>query len=146
MVEMKAAKPLYEPYWDYEVDGKVYKSCAVLAFDDAGNGVLLHACGPAIDWHIEQYSSCCEELDLLHPDEEPGIWVWEGTMGSVLSRTFEGDEWVFEARGEWRQPTDEEWEAIKANRCPWDKSNLPRKKQDSGIVKPQVPTPGQDAS
>lgn len=111
--------------WDYTKDGKVWKSCAVVAGDGNENDVLLHACGPAIDWHIEQYGADCKELGLGVPG--PGVWVWEGSMGAVRIDSIEyGTDWDHEVNGDWRQPTQEEWDKIKENECPWTKENLPK--------------------
>jgi hypothetical protein len=47
----------------------------------------------------------------LSPDEK-GIWIWEGVPGWSRSRnSYEGDdggEPIYEGRGTWRRPTDEE--------------------------------------
>lgn len=114
-----------KPFWDYSEDGKVWKSCAVIASDGEGNDVLLQAMGPAIDWHIEQYGTDCADLGLGGP--EPGIWVWEGTMGAVrIQSIVYGEDWDHEATGDYRRPTKEEWEAIKQEECPWNKDTLPK--------------------
>lgn len=110
--------------WDYSKDGRTWKSAAVVASDGNGNDVLLHAMGPAIDWHIDQFSTSCDELGLSCP--EPGVWVWVGTMGSVRCETMDGVDYDHEVTGDWRAPTDEEWEFIKGDECPWDKDTLPR--------------------
>jgi hypothetical protein len=108
-----------------EGDGKIYKSCAVVASDGKGNDVLLHACGPAIDWHVDEIGNSCDDLCLTTP--EPGVWIWVGSMGAVRVSSIDyGEDWDFEATGEWRAPTTEEWEFIKAGECPWDKETLPK--------------------
>jgi len=111
--------------WDYENDGRIWKSCAVIATDGNGNDILLHAYGPAIDWHIGAYSSDVGELGL-DGHTEPGVWVWEGTMGSVRHETMDGTDWDHEVTGDWRAPTEEEWELIRGGECPWDRETLPR--------------------
>ena len=116
--------PSHEEAWDYSKDGRVYMSCAVIASDGQGHDVLLFALGPAIDWHVEQYGYACDELGL--GSDESGIWVWEGTMGSVRCETLDGTDWDFEVSGDLRTPTDEEWKHIRANECPWTKETLPR--------------------
>lgn len=113
--------------WDYSEDGRVWMSCAVVASDGNYNDVLLHAFGPAIDWHIDQVGTDCEDLGL-HADEA-GVWVWEGSMGSRKVTCYEstfGYDYEYEVDGTWRQPTAEEWKAIKQEECPWDKDNLPK--------------------
>jgi hypothetical protein len=117
--------------WDYTKDGKVWKSCAVIVSDGNYRDLLLHACGPSIDWHIEQYGWSCEELDMHAP--EPGIWVWEGSMGCVrVTSPDYGEDWEFEVNGDFRRPTDEEWEKIQDQECPWDKGNLPKWEKKRG--------------
>ena len=112
--------------WDYSKDGKVWMSCAVIATDGDGNDVLLHAFGPAIDWHIDQFGD--DPVDLgLDGYTEPGVWVWVGSMGAVRCYSLDyGEEWDHEVTGDWRAPTEEEWEMIKQDECPWDRENLPR--------------------
>lgn len=118
--------------WNYSKDGKVWMSCAVVATDGNGNGVLLHAFGPAIDWHIDQVGTDLVDLGLDWCPS-PGVWVWEGSMGAVRMQSAEyGEDWDFEVTGEWREPTLEEWDHIKENECPWDKDNLPRWKGNDG--------------
>ena len=120
--------------WDYSKDGKVWKSCAVIATDGNGNDVLLHAFGPAIDWHIEQTGNDPADLGI-DCYTEAGIWVWEGTMGAVRCDTIDyGEEWDHEATGDWRAPTAEEWGRIKDGECPWDKENLPKWPKARNIV------------
>jgi hypothetical protein len=111
--------------WDYERDGKIWKSCAVVATDGKGNDVLLHAFGPAIDWHVDQYGYSCDAV-CLTGHGEPGVWVFEGTVGSYCYDTMDGREWDLEARGTWREPTSEEWDHIKEGECPWTRETLPR--------------------
>lgn len=115
----------FQQEWDYEKDGTIYKSCAVVATDGKGNDVLLHCYGPAFDWHVEQYGHTCDAL-CLDGYTEPGVWVFEGTLGSVRHETLDGTEWDLESEGDWRAPTDEEWVLIKDGECPWDKETLPR--------------------
>jgi len=111
--------------WDYETDGRIWKSCAVVATDGNGNDILLHAFGPAFDWHLGQYGFTCDAI-CLDGHTEPGVWVFEGSCGSVRHETMDGTEWDLEASGDWREPTEEEWDLIKENECPWDKETLPR--------------------
>lgn len=106
-------------------DGKIYMSCAVVASDGKGNDVLLYSCGPAIDWHVDQIGRSCSDLGLEAPS--PGVWVWEGSMGTVrVASTDWGEDWDHEAVGDWREPTAEEWESIKEEECPWTRETLPR--------------------
>lgn len=120
---IEEAKPQDGDAWDYSKDGRKYKSCAVVASDGNGRDVLLEACGPAIDWHIDQVGDSAEELGLAAP--EAGLWVWEGNMGSVPIETPMGTDWDHEVRGVWRPLTDEEWDSVQIGECPWTKETLP---------------------
>lgn len=124
---IEAAETEDHPFWDYTQDGKTYQSCAVVASDGHGHDLVLFALGPAIDWHIEQYGWSCDDLGLGH--DEAGIWVWEGSMGSVRHETLEGTDYDHEVWGEYRRPTETEWRAIMDNECPWTKETLPRRNQ-----------------
>lgn len=121
-------EPTEHPVWDFKTEGKVFKSCAVLALGIDGLTTVLSHFGPAIDWHAENYSANAEELGLEMNDEkfDPGVYVWVGTMGSVRYETIDGTEWDHEVTGEFRAPTSEEWTAIQARECPWTKENCPR--------------------
>ena len=127
---MPTIEPLIEispPFWDYETEGRVFKSCAVVALDMEGHTSVLDHFGPAIDWHADQFSSSAEELGLEMDDEyPPGVYVWEGSMGSVQVETRDGMEWDHEVNGVFREPTQDEWLAIQKRECPWDKENCPR--------------------
>jgi hypothetical protein len=61
------------------------------------------------------------DLDLLGLDDAPnGISIWEGGIKSVHVHTpdcNEHDSWL---AGGFRDPTDEEWAAIRKNECPWN--------------------------
>jgi hypothetical protein len=119
--------------WDYENDGKTWMSCAVIATDGNGHDVLLHAFGPAFDWHIEQYGHTCEAI-CLDGYTEPGVWVFVGSCGSVPYHTYDGLEYDLESTGDFRAPTEEEWDLIKEDECPWDRENLPKWPKARDIV------------
>ncbi len=44
--------------------------------------------------------------------------MWEGTY--IYRQGRDVDDVDSEAVGEWRAPSDAEWEDIRANRCPWE--------------------------
>lgn len=115
-----------EPFWS-DQECRDYLSAAVIAVGPDGDSVLLHNFGPAIDWHTGEFSHSTEELGL-DGMEEPGIWVWVGDMGSERHETIDGVDYDHVVIGEWREPTDEEWEAIRAGECPWTKETLPKRK------------------
>jgi hypothetical protein len=111
------------PPWD---DSRTIMSCAVVASDGRGNGVLLHHLGPAIDWAIDEIGRDLGDLGLS--DSPAGVWVWTGTMGSVRVTSIDyGEDWDWEVTGDWREPTAEEWETIKDEDCPWTPEMLPRR-------------------
>lgn len=116
-----------EEFWSRE-EFKEYLSCAVLVVGRTGEVVVLDHFGPAIDWHVSHYSADAGELGLNHDNLDSGIYVWEGTMYSAKFPTPDGMEWDHVVEGEIRLPNENEWAAIKAGRCPWNKDTCPRKK------------------
>lgn len=116
--------------WDYAEDGKIWMSCAMVVSDGVHNHALLHAYGPAIDFHIEQAGFDAKTLELYAP--EAGVWVWEGAMGSKRIESYDstfGYEYEYEVSGTWRRPTAEEWASIQEGACPWDRETLPKWKK-----------------
>lgn len=119
-------------------DGRIYKSCALLAVGCDGNVVVLQHFGPAIDWHVDAYSANADELGLegLCNDLDPGVYIWEGGMGSVKYETLDGTEWDHEVTGEVRDLTLDEWAALSGNTDLWDINNCPKwdkPKVDDGL-------------
>lgn len=116
--------------WTNE-DGKELLSMALIAVGSQGEDyVILAYCGPAIDWHAGEYGV----QDLLHDaagrPEEPGLWVWVGTMGSVRHDTPDGQEWdLVTETVRWRRPTDREAFAGAAGERVWDRDTLERKRE-----------------
>ena len=113
--------------WTHE-ERHTILSCAVVASDGHGNCLLLSHLGPAIDWHVDQYGRDLGDLGLN--DAPAGVWVWSGNMGAVRVSSIDYEDWDLEVTGEWREPTPEEWEAIKADDCPWTPETLPRRGAD----------------
>jgi hypothetical protein len=99
-------------------------SLAVVANSSAGNGgVILWTAGPHLENEIDSIGSV--RLDDLGLDDAPeGISIWEGKyIGYKTGNPMDGEEWDTEAHGKFRTPTDAEWEAIRADRCPWPDSD-----------------------
>ena len=95
-----------------------FPSKAVIASDGKGNGCILCYVGEHLRVEID---AAGHQLDCLGLDDAPsGISVWEGKYVGVpgsYEYPWEGDS---EVRGSFRDPTPEEWVAIKANECPWE--------------------------
>ena len=94
-------------------------SLAVVACDANGHGVVLWTAGPHVYSMINEAG--VSDLDLLGLDDAPeGISIWEGTIKTVHHHTpdmNEHDSWL---EGMFREPTDEEWDSIRKNECPWN--------------------------
>jgi hypothetical protein len=68
-------------------------------------------------------------LDDLGLDDAPeGISIWEGIIKTSHTNTPDANEYESWLAGDFRDPTPEEWEAIRKNECPWD--------EDDWLVKP----------
>ena len=57
--------------------------------------------------------------DHMLDDAPDGIFVWEGDHKWIPGGYFNPEEGEMEPVGEFRMPTEEEWQAIKENRNPW---------------------------
>ena len=97
-------------------------SRAVIAFHDKPyRGIVLWHVGAHIEASFEQIGS--HEIDELGFDQDPphvGITVWEGTLEGGRYNPYQGDYDDCWLRGEYREPTEEEWTAIREGRCPWN--------------------------
>ena len=108
--------------WDWNK-----KSLAVIA-SHGGDGAVLWWVGGHLDYEIsEGYASSLGDLGL---DNAPnGICVWEGVYDYHSDKSYyDNDGGYTEANGEFRVPTDEEWEYIRENRCPWDANDWMKEK------------------
>jgi hypothetical protein len=87
-------------------------SRAVVAAAGAGEwGVVLWYRGPGIEREIEDVG-LGQRIDSLGLFDAPiGVSVWEGDYAMVGSD--------MECRGEFRDPTSEEWVAIQRGESPW---------------------------
>lgn len=118
------------PYQDMDRDKP---SLAVIACDGSGQGCVLYTAGPHLQ--LEIYENNLRALDELGLDDAPaGISIWEGKIlyfksGSPLEPDcgFEPD-----VKGAFREPTEEEWTAIRAKRCPWDDEDWRHRRSKSG--------------
>lgn len=102
----------WEPDWSKP-------SRAVIASDGDGNGVILWHMG-ALSHEVEQIRS--ESLGDYGFDDCPqGIHVWEGIHEEKTKPAdFTGsNETLMVPKGDYRSPSDEEWQALREHRCPW---------------------------
>ena len=97
------------------------QSLAVVVSDGDGTGLVLWTAGPHIRMEMEEGGFKC--LDELYLDKAPfGISVWVGRL------TWNPGGWENPSDGEtvpcptnhFREPTEEEWVAIREKRCPWN--------------------------
>lgn len=96
----------------------VVPSKGLIACNGSGRGIVLAYVGTSITWHAEMYST---ELDELGLDDAPqGLSIWEGEMGSVQVNTADGIDFDFEATGNFRPLTQEEWITLSKTGEPWE--------------------------
>lgn len=116
----KRATPKTEEYWagfNWDQDSQ-----AVVASDGAESGAVLWTGGPHVLFQLEKYgANNIYDLGLGNAPHGVSIWTGKYTYGSELDGTLEGAlVRAAEAHGKFREPTPEEWKAIRASRCPWD--------------------------
>lgn len=85
-----------------------------------GEGVVLWYVGGYIE--LEVVEGGLRSLADLGLDDAPrGISVWVGKIIIHETTSFEGDhDYESETKGEFREPSKDEWEAIHAGRNPWN--------------------------
>lgn len=115
-------------------------SLAVIACDGDGNGCVLHTVGPHVTHELDEIGRALGDIGL--DDAPEGISIWEGKIKtSGPDHDGEYDAWL---DGTFREPTDDEWAAIRAGRCPWSEAGwllrLPRYK--AWAVKENTIEPG----
>lgn len=89
----------------------------------ASNGktaILVWYVGAHIEAMIEGVGNTnTDDLGFEHAPPE-GISVWEGKTVGGERNWHTGDYNDCYLRGEYRAPTDGEWQSIQMNQCPWD--------------------------
>lgn len=97
-----------------------WPSKAVIACDGDGRGCVLWYEGGALDNEIRECGF--HELSELGLDNAPaGISIWEGTyvwMPGGYECPADGD-FVVGSASAFREPTEDEWVAIREKRSPW---------------------------
>jgi len=84
-----------------------------------GGGCVLFTVGAHVDSMINEAG--VSDLDNLGLDDAPeGISIWEGGIKSVHHNTPDANEHEWWLDGKFRDPTAEEWESIRKNKCPWN--------------------------
>lgn len=99
--------------WDREK-----KSLAVVA-SNGSHGAVIWYVGFSISMEVEEagLDTLC---DLGLDDAPVGISIWEGTYvwsPGPFEHPNDGDMWP---SGSFRDPTDDEWQAIRKGECPWN--------------------------
>lgn len=97
-------------------------SKAVVACNKEKYGCVLWAVGAYL--RIEMEEAGLHDLSDLGLDNAPcGISVWEGKYVAWNPSVWGyPDDAGYEPRGTFRSPTEEEWQEIRAGRCPWKES------------------------
>lgn len=105
-----------DPWGGYDFDKS---SLAVIAVNDKDVGAVLWAVGGPLRFEIDEAGlTHLDDLGIFPPSA--GVWVWEGKYvwhDGPYEYPKDGET---TPEGTFRQPTDEEWSAIRAGRCPWD--------------------------
>jgi len=119
-----------ESRWSKE-DYKTLNSCVMVAITGSGMDpyALLGYCGPHVEATVNALSEADLEVDRWEgfDDLACGIWVWEGIIRGVRYETLDGTEYDEVTEGIWRDPTDREWEALRARLPIWDPETLPKR-------------------
>ena len=93
-------------------------SVAVVACDGHGHGCVLYTGGPAVASELAEVSR--ELADIGLDDAPAGISVWFGRLRAWPGSWEHPNDTDSELVGEFRQPTDAEWCAIRRGESPWD--------------------------
>ena len=103
---------------EIEMDNPTMPGMAVIVSDGPDRCYLAHYIGFVLGNMIDV---CGDDVTCLGFDGlDAGIWIWEGTYSTT--RDYWG-EYDTEAVGDFRKPTDEEFELIKGEESPWDDSD-----------------------
>jgi hypothetical protein len=101
-------------------DEAKWASKAVVACNGSGRGAVLWFVGESMRNEIEE-AGLSELEDLGFDDAPRGISIWEGTYIWSRGPYEHPEDGDMAPSGSFREPTREEWEAIRANTCPWPK-------------------------
>lgn len=115
VLEVPSEEPFYWDNFPKNAWGKPSK--AVIAMGPDGCGVVLSTAGPHVACDIEQISGDLGDLGL--DDAPPGISIWEGKSEGGAYDHYNGDYADTYLVGTFREPTEEEWQAIRKGKCPW---------------------------
>jgi hypothetical protein len=98
------------------------QSRAVVAARSKDEGIVLWGVGGHINAAMHPAASSLgptlDALDLTAPG--CGIWIWEGKYVWAPENLEHPDSDDSMPQGEWREPTEEEWQSIRNGVCPWD--------------------------
>jgi hypothetical protein len=95
-------------------------SRAVVAENNGGEGAVLWYAGGNLGMEIREGGMGSHTDDLgLHPPK-PGIWIWEGKSIWIPGPWECPQDGSTELHGDWREPTEEEWQSIRGGVCPWN--------------------------
>lgn len=93
-------------------------SMAVIAYGDE-RGMIIWYIGADLQFEMEEGGvRDIDDLGLEPPND--GIWIWEGRYAWSPGSYEYPDDGESNPVGEFRAPTDNEWQAIREGRCPWN--------------------------
>jgi len=96
-------------------------SRALVACNERGHGAVVAWVGA--DLYLEICEAGLSDLGDLGLDDAPfGLSIWEGRyMTYRTGNPLDGEDYDTEAKGAFRDLTDEEWAAVRGRRVPWDR-------------------------
>ena len=102
-----------EEMWDDYPEWAWDKPSKAVIVNGTSGGCVLYTAGPYL--RMEIHEAGIHDIEDLGLDDAPiGISIWEGSL------TYDGNGEPVAANGTFREPTEQEWMAIRAHQCPWD--------------------------
>lgn len=108
-----------QPFGNYDFSKP---SRLVIAYGGHGDGIIMWAVGGHFAVFYDMNGGSLEVSEYgLDYTVDAGIYVWEGhILDTSTDSPINGRDYDCELQGELREPTEAEWDAIKAGNPPWD--------------------------
>jgi len=110
-------------------DYKRFQSLALVHVNSNAELRIMDYCGPHIEDEVDMSTLSDAEHTLGRcpgvEELDPGVWVWEGCIYGQKYETLEGTDYDIAVKGVWREPTDQEWAALRTKQHLWNRDCLP---------------------